>query len=105
MAQRHHSPLPERRRPPMGTPVRDAPFPARQVTARTVVDVSSLSKRYGDVIAVDEVTFSLTAGTITGVLGPNGAGKTTTLRLLLGLAQPTGGEALLFGRRYRELDR
>jgi ABC-2 type transport system ATP-binding protein len=70
-----------------------------------VVSVSSLTKRYGEVVAVDEVTFSLQAGTVTGYLGPNGAGKTTTLRLLLGLAEPTAGEALVFGRRYRELAR
>ncbi|MDP9219692.1 MAG: ATP-binding cassette domain-containing protein [Actinomycetota bacterium] len=67
--------------------------------------VRSLSKRYGgDVVAVDDVTFSLEAGSITGFLGPNGAGKTTTLRLLLGLAEPSGGQALVFGRRYRDLD-
>ena len=69
-----------------------------------VVSVSSLRKRYGEVVAVDDVTFSLEAGTVTGYLGPNGAGKTTTLRLLLGLAEPTAGEALVFGRRYRELE-
>ena len=69
-----------------------------------VVSVRGLTKRYGDVVAVDGLTFTLEAGTITGFLGPNGAGKTTTLRLLLGLAEPTGGEALVFGRRYRALD-
>jgi ABC-2 type transport system ATP-binding protein len=69
-----------------------------------VVTVGSLTKRYGDLVAVDDLTFSLHAGTITGFLGPNGAGKTTTLRLLLGLAEPAAGEALVFGRRYRELD-
>jgi ABC-2 type transport system ATP-binding protein len=63
-----------------------------------------LSKRYGDLAAVDDLTFSLQPGTITGFLGPNGAGKTTTLRLLLGLARPTAGEALVFGRRYADLD-
>lgn len=68
-----------------------------------VVTVQGLSKRYRDVIAVDQVSFMLERGTITGFLGPNGAGKTTTLRLLLGLAEPTGGEALVLGRRYREL--
>ena len=51
------------------------------------------------------MSFSLEAGTITGYPGPNGAGKTTTLKLLLGLAVPTAGEALVFGRRYRELVR
>jgi ABC-2 type transport system ATP-binding protein len=69
-----------------------------------VATVSSLTKRYGEVVAVDELTFSLRSGTVTGFLGPNGAGKTTTLRLLLGLAEPTAGEALVFGRHYRELD-
>jgi ABC-2 type transport system ATP-binding protein len=69
-----------------------------------VVTVSSLTKRYGDVLAVDDLTFSLAAGTVTGFLGPNGAGKTTTLRLLLGLAAPDSGEALVFGRRFRELE-
>jgi ABC-2 type transport system ATP-binding protein len=69
-----------------------------------VVRVSSLSKHFGEISAVDELSFTLQAGTITGFLGPNGAGKTTTLRLLLGLAEPTAGEALVFGRRYRDLD-
>lgn len=69
-----------------------------------MVTARSLTKRYGELVAVDDLTFSLEAGTVTGFLGPNGAGKTTTLRLLLGLAEPTAGEALVFGRRYRELD-
>jgi ABC-2 type transport system ATP-binding protein len=69
-----------------------------------VLSVSSLTKRYGEILAVDDVTFSLEAGTVTGYLGPNGAGKTTTLRLLLGLAEPTAGEALVFGHRYRVLE-
>jgi ABC-2 type transport system ATP-binding protein len=67
------------------------------------VRCEGLTKRYGEVVAVDGVTFSLPSGTVTGFLGPNGAGKTTTLRLLLGLAEPTAGEALVFGKRYREL--
>jgi ABC-2 type transport system ATP-binding protein len=69
-----------------------------------VVTVRSLTKRFGEVVAVDDLTFSLEAGTVTGILGPNGAGKTTTLRLLLGLARPDAGEALVLGRRYAELD-
>jgi len=69
-----------------------------------VVTVSSLTKCFRKLVAVDDLNFSLHPGTITGFLGPNGAGKTTTLRLLLGLAEPTSGEALVFGRRYRELD-
>jgi ABC-2 type transport system ATP-binding protein len=82
----------------------DARREVTQPAAGTVINVSSLTKRYGDIVAVDDLTFSLQAGTITGFLGPNGAGKTTTLRLLLGLAEPTSGEALVFGRRYRELE-
>jgi ABC-2 type transport system ATP-binding protein len=69
-----------------------------------VVTASSLTKRYDDVVAVDKLNFSLEPGTVTGFLGPNGAGKTTTLRLLLGLAEPTAGEALVFGRRYDQLE-
>src|SRR5512138_2183947 len=65
---------------------------------------TALTKRYPDVLAVDELTFSLRPGSITGFLGPNGAGKTTTLRLVLGLAEPTSGRALVFGRTYAELD-
>jgi ABC-2 type transport system ATP-binding protein len=83
---------------------RPALVPADARAREPVVTASSLTKRYGDLVAVDELSFSLRPGTVTGFLGPNGAGKTTTLRLLLGLAEPTAGEALVFGRRYRELD-
>jgi ABC-2 type transport system ATP-binding protein len=79
-------------------------FSAEAGTPDQVVEVNSLTKCYGELVAVDNLTFSLVPGTVTGLLGPNGAGKTTTLRLLLGLAEPTEGEALVFGRRYRELD-
>jgi ABC-2 type transport system ATP-binding protein len=82
----------------IGAPRTDAATPAP-------VEVRGLSKRYGGVLAVDSLTFTLRRGTITGFLGPNGAGKTTTLRLLLGLAYPTTGQALIFGRPYRQLDR
>ena len=68
------------------------------------VMVASLTKRFRDVVAVDDLSFSISRGSVTGFLGPNGAGKTTTLRLLLGLAEPTSGEALVFDRRFRELD-
>jgi ABC-2 type transport system ATP-binding protein len=83
---------------------RRALVPADASAGVPVVAASSLTKRFGELVAVDELTFSLYPGTVTGFLGPNGAGKTTTLRLLLGLAEPTAGEALVFGRRYRELD-
>ena len=69
-----------------------------------VLEARGLSKRYGEAVAVDALSFALVPGSITGFLGPNGAGKTTTLRLLLGLARPSAGEALVFGRRYEELD-
>jgi ABC-2 type transport system ATP-binding protein len=68
------------------------------------VSVAHLSKRYGGHVAVDDVSFTLSPGSVTGFLGPNGAGKTTTLRLLLGLAEPSAGSALVFGRPYAELE-
>jgi ABC-2 type transport system ATP-binding protein len=71
----------------------------------TVVSARSLTKRFGDVAAVADLSFELAAGTITAFLGPNGAGKTTTLRMLLGLARPTSGDATIFGAHYRELER
>jgi ABC-2 type transport system ATP-binding protein len=78
--------------------------PGASAAADAVVTVRGLSKHYGDFVALEQLSFTLTAGTITGFLGPNGAGKTTTLRMLLGLAEPTAGEALVFGRRYRDLE-
>ena len=73
-------------------------------TDEPVVSVEHLTKRFGEVVAVDDLSFALQRGTITGFLGPNGAGKTTTLRMLLGLTRPTAGTALLFGVRYAALD-
>jgi ABC-2 type transport system ATP-binding protein len=64
-----------------------------------------LTKRFGSVLAVDDLSFAIEPGTITGFLGPNGAGKTTTLRMLLGLAAPTSGRALVFERPYAQLGR
>jgi len=68
-----------------------------------MIEVRSLTKTYGAHTAVDTLTFTAPAGRVTGFLGPNGAGKTTTFRCLLGLAEPTAGEALIDGRRYRDL--
>ena len=70
-----------------------------------VVVAEHLTKRFGTLVAVDDLSFALGRGTVTGFLGPNGAGKTTTLRMLLHLVQPTAGQALVFGRRYQELER
>jgi ABC-2 type transport system ATP-binding protein len=67
------------------------------------IELHGLTKRFGDVTAVDDLTFELQAGTVTGLLGPNGAGKTTTLRMLLGLVAPTSGTATFDGRRYADL--
>ncbi|TMR09508.1 ATP-binding cassette domain-containing protein [Nonomuraea turkmeniaca] len=68
------------------------------------IEIRDLSKSFGPVRAVDGVSFTVEAGTITGYLGPNGAGKTTTLRSLLGLVTADSGSALVNGRRYVELD-
>src|SRR5512146_3515847 len=68
-----------------------------------VVVAERLTKRFGKLTAVDDLSFALEPGTVTGFLGPNGAGKTTTLRMLLGLAEPTTGRALVFGQRYSAL--
>jgi ABC-2 type transport system ATP-binding protein len=70
-----------------------------------VAAVVGLTKYFGDLTAVSDLSFELEAGTVTGFLGPNGAGKTTTLRMLLGLARPTHGQALVFGRPFAELER
>ena len=67
------------------------------------IEASGLTKRFGDVLAVDNVSFRLESGSITGFLGANGAGKTTTLRMLLGLATPTAGRATIGGVPYAEL--
>jgi ABC-2 type transport system ATP-binding protein len=70
-----------------------------------MIEVAGLTKRFGDLVAVDDLSFTAPAGQVTAVLGPNGAGKTTTFRLLLGLARPTAGRALIEGRPYAELER
>jgi ABC-2 type transport system ATP-binding protein len=67
------------------------------------ISVQGLTKRFGDVLAVDQLDFRVDPGTVVGFLGPNGAGKTTTLRMLLGLVTPTAGTATIAGRPYREL--
>lgn len=69
----------------------------------TDITVDHLSKQFGSVKAVDDLSFSVRPGAVTGFLGPNGAGKTTTLRMLLGLVRPTGGTALIGGRRYEDI--
>jgi ABC-2 type transport system ATP-binding protein len=68
-----------------------------------VITIEGLTKRFGDVVAVDDLSFEVDQGTVVGFLGPNGAGKTTTLRTLLGLVTPTRGSARIDGKPYREL--
>jgi ABC-2 type transport system ATP-binding protein len=70
-----------------------------------VIEVNELTKRYGRTIAVDNLTFSVRPGHVTGFLGPNGAGKSTTLRLILGLNDPTSGTATVDGRPLRDRSR
>src|ERR1700759_4048263 len=69
-----------------------------------MIEVRGLTKRYGDKLAVDNLTFTVEPGKVTGFLGPNGAGKSTTMRLILGLDNPTSGEAMVHGKRYRGLN-
>ncbi|MFI7221310.1 ATP-binding cassette domain-containing protein [Micromonospora maritima] len=67
-----------------------------------MIEARDLSKRYGDRLAVDSLTFTVAPGVVTGFLGPNGAGKSTTMRMILGLDAPTGGTVRVNGRRYAE---
>jgi len=67
------------------------------------IDVVGLTKRFGTVLALDDLSFSVRPGVVTGFLGPNGAGKTTTLRCLLGLVSPTAGTVTIDGRAYRDI--
>ena len=68
-----------------------------------MISVKGLTKHYGDVRAVDDLTFDVEAGKVTGFLGPNGAGKSTTMRMVMGLDRPTAGTALVNGRDYAGL--
>ncbi|MEV1000410.1 ATP-binding cassette domain-containing protein [Nonomuraea sp. NPDC050202] len=68
-----------------------------------MISLKGLTKRYGDRLAVDDLTLDLRPGTVTGFLGPNGAGKSTTMRLVLGLDHPTSGTALVGGVPYRRI--
>src|SRR5579862_8900095 len=67
-----------------------------------MIEARGLTKRYGDKVAVDDLTFTVQPGIVTGFLGPNGAGKSTTMRMLLGLDAPTKGTATIGGLRYAD---
>ncbi len=68
-----------------------------------MIEARGLTKRYGKTLAVDNLSFTVPTGRVTGFLGPNGAGKSTTMRMVLGLDSPTGGSALIDGKRYQDL--
>jgi ABC-2 type transport system ATP-binding protein len=70
-----------------------------------MIEVRELEKRYGRVVAVDRLSFTVRPGVVTGFLGPNGAGKSTTMRMMLDLDRPTGGVVRIDGTRYRDMDR
>ena len=69
-----------------------------------MITAHSLTKRYGEATAVDDLTFEVPSGEVTGFLGPNGSGKSTTMRMIMGLDLPDSGSALINGKRYNELD-
>ena len=68
-----------------------------------MIEAVGLTKRYGKTVAVDDLSFTVQAGRVTGFLGPNGAGKSTTMRMILGLDAPNAGSVRIDGKRYREL--
>jgi ABC-2 type transport system ATP-binding protein len=72
---------------------------------RAAITARGLTKQYGRTVAVQDLSFTVRPGVVTGFLGPNGAGKSTTMRMLIGLDQPNAGQALVNGRPYQELRR
>ncbi|MGW4059020.1 ABC transporter ATP-binding protein [Amycolatopsis sp. NPDC004747] len=68
-----------------------------------MIEATGLTKRYGKTLAVNNLSFSVSAGQVTGFLGPNGAGKSTTMRMILGLDNPTGGQVTIGGKKYHDL--
>jgi ABC-2 type transport system ATP-binding protein len=77
----------------------------RALPAGQMIEAVALTKFYDKTLAVDDLSFTVQPGRVTGFLGPNGAGKSTTLRMILGLDRPDAGVALIHGRPYRELER
>jgi len=68
-----------------------------------MIELEGLTKRYGEKLAVNNLTFTVRPGMVTGFLGPNGAGKSTTMRMMLGLDRPTAGDVRIDGRHYDHL--
>jgi ABC-2 type transport system ATP-binding protein len=79
------------------------PMGPRTLPGGHKIEVRNLTKRFGASLAVDDLTFDVNPGVVTGFIGPNGSGKTTTMRLILGLDRPTKGEILVGGKRYADL--
>ena len=77
--------------------------PAPKEAMKQMIKARGLTKRYSDKPAVDQRTFTVEPGRITGFLGPNGAGKTTTMRLIRGLDRPTGGSVTVHGKEFSQL--
>ena len=70
-----------------------------------MIELKGLTKQFGQTVAVQDLTFTVRPGLVTGFLGPNGAGKSTTMRMILGLDKPTAGSALIDGKQYQQLER
>src|SRR5262245_48233157 len=92
---------PPRRRPPHRQRARAPAAWERRRRRCMMIEVRGLTKRYGGRMAVDDLTFTVRPGVVTGFLGPNGGGKSTTMRMILGLAAPTRGTATVNGKPYR----
>src|SRR5277367_6861 len=88
--------------PPSGLPG-SSETPRNQRRETGMIEARGLSRRYGDKLAVDGLSFTVRPGRVTGFLGPNGAGKSTTMRMILGLDRPTAGSVSVNGRSYRDL--
>src|ERR1700691_5399021 len=84
---------------PDDTPLSGPSLPSRSVVA---LDVDHISKSYGTVRALSDVSFSVAAGEIVGLLGPNGAGKSTSMKVALGILPPDAGEVRVFGHRVQD---
>lgn len=81
----------------------DKMMPTVRSNSSAAIEVSDLTKRYGELVAVDHISFEVRKGEIFGFLGPNGAGKTTTVRMLTGVIKPDGGKALIMGHKTGSL--
>src|SRR3954449_694593 len=81
----------------MGEPPTGAAKPSTSSLEKPVIEAHALTKRYGEVLAVDDLTFEVRPGIVTGFLGPNGAGKSTTMRMMVGLDRPSAGSVRLNG--------